>query len=336
LAIILARDGGALGSRRFRSAWTERIFSSFFCIAINDSQFTVQATCGGKMSATAFILMSALDEVDYGLIVLDSEFQAQFINRAFYRIWALPVLSDGSSYNFADILEHGRRTGAYITAPASVEDYVRQRKGRLRLRDGRVLKFKCKALPDGGRLMTFDDVSGFVRTAEQLRELASIDDLTKLPNRRQFLKSLEDEFAQAHRYDRPLSVLMIDVDRFKQINDQHGHPAGDELLRAMAERLRGSVRQTDLLGRLGGDEFAVALSNTDMPTALESAERLRREVANETFRILGARIQVTISVGVATRQAQYDRAARLMRLADQALYSAKSVGRNRVSAGPDG
>jgi diguanylate cyclase (GGDEF)-like protein len=231
------------------------------------------------MSATASILMSALDEVDYGLVVLDSEFQAQFINRAFYRIWALPALSDGGTCNFADIVEHGRRTGAYVTAPASVEDYVRQRKGRLRLSDGRVLKFKCKMLPGGGRLMTFDDVSGFVRTADQLRELASIDDLTKLPNRRQFLKSLEDEFARAQRYDRPLSVLMIDVDRFKQINDRHGHSAGDEVLRAVAGRLRGIVQQTDLLGRLGGDEFAVALSNIDMSSALEAAERLRCEIA---------------------------------------------------------
>jgi diguanylate cyclase (GGDEF)-like protein len=280
-------------------------------------------------------LHRALDQVDYGIVVLDGEFQAEFINRAFHRMWALPELSDGASYNFADIVEHGRRTGAYITAPASIEDYVRQRKGRLRLSDGRILKFECKSLPDGGRMMTFADISDLVRTADQLRELAAVDDLTKLPNRRQFLKSLENEFSRAQRHDRPLTVLMIDADDFKLINDRHGHFAGDEVLRTVADRLRGIVRQTDLLGRLGGEEFAVALTETDMPSALETAERLCCEIAVEPFQVAGSRIQVTVSVGVATRRARDDNAAQLLRLADKAMYLAKSGGRNRVLANLD-
>ena len=284
------------------------------------------------MSATASILMSVFDELEYGLVVLDKDFQARFINRAFHQMWTLPALPDGTTYNFADIVDHGRRTGAYITAPASVEDYVRQRKGRLRLSDGRILKFKCKALPDGGRMMTFDDISGFVRAADQLLELAAIDDLTKLPNRRQFLKSLEREFTRAQRYDRPLSVLMIDADDFKLINDRHGHFAGDEVLRAVADRLRAFARKTDLLGRLGGEEFAVALTETDMPSAVETAERLRREIAAEPFQVAAGKIQVTVSVGVATRRASDDNAAEVLLRADQAMYLAKSGGRNRVLA----
>ena len=284
------------------------------------------------MPAAAPMVMSVLDEVESGLVVLDKDFQAQFINRAFYQMWELPKLSDGSTYNFADIVEHGRRTGLYITAPGSVQDYVRQRKGRLRLSDGRILKFGCKALPDGGRLMTFDDISGFVRAAELLRELADVDELTKLPNRRQFLRSLEAEFARVQRYDRPLSVLMIDADDFKLINDRHGHFAGDEVLQALAIRLRGIVRQIDLLGRLGGEEFAVALMETDMPAALETAERLRREIAAEPFLVAAGKIQVTVSVGVATRRARDDNAAQLLSLADKAMYLAKTGGRNRVIA----
>jgi diguanylate cyclase (GGDEF)-like protein len=287
------------------------------------------------MPAAAPMVMSVLDEVESGLVVLDKDFQAQFINRAFYQMWELPELSDGSTYNFADIVEHGRRTGLYITAPGSIEDYVRQRKGRLRLSDGRILKFRCKALPGGGRLMTFDDISGFVRTAELLRDLAGIDELTKLPNRRQFLRSLETEFARVQRYDRPLSVLMIDADDFKLINDRHGHFAGDEVLQALAVRLRGIVRQIDLLGRLGGEEFAVALMETDMPAALETAERLRREIAAEPFQIAAGKIQVTVSVGVATRRAADDNAARLLSFADKAMYLAKTGGRNRVIANLD-
>jgi diguanylate cyclase (GGDEF)-like protein len=279
--------------------------------------------------------MSVLDEIESGLVVLDKDFQVQFINRAFYQMWELPVLSDGSTYNFADIVEHGRRTGLYITAPGSVQDYVRQRKGRLRLTDGRILKFACKALPDGGRLMSFDDISAFVRAAEQLRELAGVDELTKLPNRRQFLKSLETEFARVQRYDRPLSVLMIDADDFKLINDRHGHFAGDEVLQALAVRLRVIVRQIDLLGRLGGEEFAVALMETDMPAALETAERLRREIAAEPFQVAAGKIEVTVSVGVATRRGKDDNAAQLLSLADKAMYLAKTGGRNRVIANLD-
>ena len=208
------------------------------------------------MPAAAPMVMSVLDEVESGLVVLDKDFQAQFINRAFYQMWELPKLSDGGIYNFADVVEHGRRTGLYITAPGSVQDYVRQRKGRLRLSDGRILKFGCKALPDGGRLMTFDDISDFVRAAELLRELADVDELTKLPNRRQFLRSLETEFARVQRYDRPLSVLMIDADDFKRINDRYGHSAGDDVLRAMAKRCLGVVRESDIVG--GGPLWVMA------------------------------------------------------------------------------
>src|SRR5260370_8863195 len=115
--------------------------------------------------------MSVFDEVEYGLVVLDMEFQAQFINRAFHQMWALPALFDGTSYNFADIVEHGRRTGAYMTGPASVADYVRQRKCWLRLDDGRVLKFKCKAWPSGGRLIAFSDIAGAFRPPTHSRKL---------------------------------------------------------------------------------------------------------------------------------------------------------------------
>ena len=138
-------------------------------------------------SADSF-LKSALDEVEAGLIVVGQDFEVEFINRAFYRMWALPSLSDGDSYVLADIVEHGRRTGLYLTDPASLEDYVRLRRGQLRLADGRVLRFECKPLPGGRRMMTFTDISDLVHTADQLRDFATIDDLTRVSNRRQFLQ----------------------------------------------------------------------------------------------------------------------------------------------------
>jgi diguanylate cyclase (GGDEF)-like protein len=274
--------------------------------------------------------MSALDEVEYGVIVLNEAFEARFINRAVYRMWALPSPPDGAAYSFTDILEHGRQTGLYVTAPGSVEDYVRQRKGRLRLTDGRVVKFECKLLPSGGRVITFADISDVVRAEEQLKSLATIDELTKLPNRRHFLQSLERQFERAQHSDLPLSVLMIDADDFKLINDRHGHFVGDDVLKALAERLAGSIRRTDLLGRLGGEEFAAALVETTMTVAIETAERIRRRVEAEPFDAGDRRIWVTVSVGVATRQSKHDNAAELLLFADKALYAAKEAGRNRV------
>jgi diguanylate cyclase (GGDEF)-like protein len=286
-----------------------------------------------KSSGVHELLEIALDEIDCALIVLDEDFQAEFINRAFHRMWALPEVPAGKIYSFADILQHGRLTGLYFTDPASLEDYVREQRGRLRLTDGRVLKFECKPLPGGRHLMSFIDISEFVRTTDQLRDLASIDDLTKIPNRRQFLKSLEDEFGRTLRDDRCLSVLMIDADNFKAVNDQHGHAAGDEVLRVLALRIRAAIRQTDLVGRLGGEEFAVALKDTSKSAAMEIADRLRHDVAALPFQIMGRKISVTVSIGVVTRGLKTDNAAELLRLADEALYGAKNAGRNCVLAG---
>lgn len=116
----------------------------------------------------ATILMSALDEVEFDIVVLDSGLQTRFINHAFYRTWALPVLPPGASYNFGDIV-HGRQTGAYIFAPGSVADYVRQRKGRLRLSDGRILKFQCRAF--AGR-RPHDDLHGHLGPRSHRRPVA--------------------------------------------------------------------------------------------------------------------------------------------------------------------
>ncbi len=290
----------------------------------------------------ATVLTSALDEVGYGIVLLDKDMRARFINRAFHRMWALPPAPPGTKYDFTDLMEHGRKTGAYEIAPEAMADYVRKRIAlvrsgsqppvQLRLSDGRILKFECIAVPQGGRMLTYADISELVQTADQLRELATIDDLTKLLNRRQFLASFEDEFSRALRHDRPLSVLMIDADNFKPINDRHGHSVGDDVLRVIADRFRGSVRKGDILGRVGGEEFAAALTEIDMSGALKTAERLCREVAAEPFEVGDESLTITVSVGVAARRAQDTDPGELLRLADRALYVAKAAGRNCVSA----
>src|SRR5882724_573661 len=154
-------------------------------------------------------------------------------------------------------------------------------------------------------MITFDDITDLAQAADQLRVLATVDDLTKLLNRQHFLDSLKSEFSRAQRHGRPLSGLMIDADDFKRINDRHGHSAADDVLRSMAERCLGVVSKSDFVGRLGGEEFAIALSDTDMPDAFQTAERLCREVAAEPFTVDGDKLHVTVSIGVAARRAQH-------------------------------
>jgi diguanylate cyclase (GGDEF)-like protein len=291
------------------------------------------------MSDWAAVLMSALDEVEYGIVVLDKDFQARFVNRAFQHMWALPEHRPGVPYSSAEIVEHIRKIDIYDDGHATMSNVIEQREFirdghrppmQLRLADGRVLKFECKALSDGGRMLTYADISDLVHTADQMRELATLDDLTKLLNRRQFLASFGDELTRAQRHDRQMAVLMVDIDFFKRVNDRHGHSAGDEVLRGVAGRFHAAVRQGDIVGRVGGEEFAAVLVETDMPDAVQAAERVCRGVAARPFEAGEEKIPVTVSVGVAARQAKNTDTGELLRVADAALYAAKAAGRNRV------
>ncbi len=163
-------------------------------------------------------------------------------------------------------------------------------------------------------------------------EMAITDALTGLFNRRYMETHLGTLLEQAGSRGKPLSVLILDMDYFKSINDTHGHDAGDDVLREFALRIRKSIRNIDLACRYGGEEFVVVMPETDMAVATMVAERLRRRIASEPFPIQqGARkIEVTISIGIAALNDAQDGAANILKRADQALYRAKRDGRNRV------
>jgi len=139
---------------------------------------------------------------------------------------------------------------------------------------------------------------------------------------------------QAHARGKPLTVLVLDIDFFKAVNDTHGHDAGDDVLREFAVRLKKSIRGIDLACRLGGEEFVVVMPDTDMAVATMVAERLRRRIAADPFPIARGerKVEVTISIGLAALSGADDSAAHVLKRADQALYRAKRDGRNRVVA----
>jgi len=163
-------------------------------------------------------------------------------------------------------------------------------------------------------------------------ELAIFDPLTSLYNRRYMESHSISLVERAAEHGKSVSMLIIDIDHFKSINDTYGHSAGDEVLREFADRLRSCVRGIDLACRFGGEEFVVVMPDTDIGVASKVAERIRRRIAGEPFTVdRGARtIDVTISVGLASRHNQNDTAAVILQRADQALYRAKGAGRNRV------
>lgn len=168
----------------------------------------------------------------------------------------------------------------------------------------------------------------------QTIEMAVTDGLTGLHNRRYLDSHLQTLFDRAVARRRPLSVMITDLDRFKTINDAHGHDGGDDVLREFARRLRKNVRGIDLACRFGGEEFVVVMPDTDATVAENVAERIRAEIAQLPFAIghEGKAIEVTVSVGVSSVVNGADTVAALMKRADVALYEAKSGGRNRVVA----
>lgn len=166
---------------------------------------------------------------------------------------------------------------------------------------------------------------------EEIYRLTIIDALTGVHNKRYFMEFLGRELSCAVRYRRPMALLMVDIDHFKEINDKHGHLCGDYALRELSARVRAVVRKEDLFARYGGEEFAMVLLETGQEGSLPIAERLRQLVAEQPFQYEGQSFQVTVSIGVAAASGDdWLTTTELIRQADEKLYQAKHEGRNRV------
>jgi diguanylate cyclase (GGDEF)-like protein len=170
---------------------------------------------------------------------------------------------------------------------------------------------------------------------EDIYRLMTVDDLTQAFNRAYFQESLKRELSRALRYARSLSLALLDIDQFKEINDTHGHPAGDDILKAFVALVKGHIRQSDLLARYGGDEFAVILPEADADAARKFCEKLRALVAAYPFRCGETQAEVTTSIGLQSYNPAYGElsADQLVAAADKQLYDAKKAGRNRICSG---
>ena len=172
-----------------------------------------------------------------------------------------------------------------------------------------------------------------LETNKRLELLSITDGLTKLHNHRHFQDELARAFEESQRYQRPLSLAMIDIDFFKKFNDTHGHAVGDDVLKRAAELFRSSVRSTDLVARYGGEEFAVMMPETMLDDACAFAEKIRHLIETTPLNTQAGPLNVTVSLGVASvPQSRIESAKELIVAADKALYRAKKNGRNQVQA----
>ncbi len=192
-----------------------------------------------------------------------------------------------------------------------------------------------------GKIFTQEDLKIITTLADQaavainnarLYEMAVTDGLTKLYIRRHFMQRFDDEYKRASRYGHQLSLLMLDIDHFKRLNDTYGHQAGDKVLIEAAKIFRRMVRSTDIVGRYGGEEFCVLLPETPTKGAIAIADRLRKELESSSVYFSEIEIKVTISIGVSTFPRDADDPTELIRKADLALYRSKEEGRNRVTS----
>ena len=207
-------------------------------------------------------------------------------------------------------------------------------------RDGRRvwIYWTNRAITDSeGRIVEIlsvgNDITGRRHMEAELRRLATTDPLTGAFNRRRFFQKARQEFLRHRRYGHPLAVLLMDMDHFKKINDTHGHPVGDAVLKTFVQTCQGVFRVTDIFGRTGGEEFSAILPETDAANAVRVAERLRSRVGQNPVddgQNAGGSIRCTVSIGLTSLEEDDLTLESLIRRADQALYTAKRTGRNRV------
>ena len=221
------------------------------------------------------------------------------------------IVSTGKALLLRDL---GSTNGTYVNDDL-IDEHV--------LHDGDLVKI--------GRTILKFLSSGNIENAyyEEIYRLTTIDGLTQINNKRFFLESLDRELSRAKRYNRSLSLLMFDIDRFKSINDNYGHLAGDHVLKSLATLVKSKVRREDVFARYGGEEFTITLPENEAAGARAMAEKVRRLIGKARFKFEDIRIPVTVSVGGAV-SGEDDLAESLIKRADEKLYEAKNAGRNCV------
>ena len=293
------------------------------------------------------LLRTAVETINEAFVIFDSNDCLVFCNERYRQVYAESAHLMVPGVSFETLIRNSAKQGRYLTASGRVEEWVSERLEAHRASVGTPIMEKHangdtlhtveRRTPDGYIVGFRVDVTELQQAKQELQEkhdelerIARYDSLTKLPNRALLGERLEQALNQTRRRGQQLAVVFIDLDGFKAVNDTHGHEAGDHLLITLAERMKGALRDGDILARLGGDEFvAVLLDLADVDASAPMLNRLL-DAAARPFQFGQARLQVTASLGVTFYpQAQELEPDQLLRQADQAMYQAKQAGKSR-------
>ncbi len=291
-----------------------------------------------KKNETTLIAITE-NSPDY-IMILDDNYKIKFINHTLPDLrkeevigqsilnYTPPEYHDTSTHCIDKVLQTGE-PGNYETMYESadgVKQYFYVRISPLPDEDGRISRL----------VSTSTDITKRKQLEENLEYESTHDALTGLYNRREFEQRIEHEIKRAARYGHDLSLFMLDLDHFKNVNDTHGHKAGDIVLKEIATVLANLIRETDFVARYGGEEFVVALPETGFEKAFELAERIRQQIAIHGFKVkAGVELNITTSVGIASFPEHAKSWGSLYEAADKAMYSAKNSGRNCCMVTPD-
>jgi diguanylate cyclase (GGDEF)-like protein len=279
------------------------------------------------------LLHAVLDNMPHGVSMFDAQAKLVFCNRRYVEMYGLPVELVKPGCSFQGLLAHRQSARTFSGNPDQhlAELQSRVAEGNtfanvVALDDGRAFSIVNKPLADGGWLATHEDVTERRRAEQQIAHMARHDALTDLPNRVLLRERLEHELKRVKRGE-IVAMLCLDLDHFKSVNDTLGHPIGDELLKLVADRLRGCTREPDTIARLGGDEFAIIMTQLRQPSdATVLAQRIRASISRP-YQVDGHQIVSDISIGISIAPIDGSEPDQLLKNADMALYGAKADGR---------
>src|SRR5579872_181454 len=279
------------------------------------------------------LLHTVLENMSQGVLMFDADARLVFCNRRYIEMYALPADAAKAGSSLLDLLKHRLAARTFLGDP---EEYIAELLAKIAegntfhsvvtAGDGRAISVLNKPLADGGWLATHEDVTERRRAEERIAHMAGHDALTDLPNRVLLRERLEHELKRVKRGEN-LAVLCLDLDHFKSVNDTLGHPIGDELLKLVADRLRGCTREPDTIARLGGDEFAIIMTQMHQPGDAAALSRRIRDSIIKPYQVDGHQIITDISIGISIAPIDGVEPDQLLKNADMALSGAKGDGR---------
>jgi diguanylate cyclase (GGDEF)-like protein len=305
-----------------------------FLLKAQSKQFRRLVTSEQTLKSANLTVDAALNNMSQGLVMFDSSNRLVVCNQRYLEMYGLSPEIVRPGCTLRELLDHRAATGQFL--PDDPEQYIANIVAAAALGetftkitglpDGRIIAIVNHPTEDGGWVATHEDITEQKRAEQRITYAALHDPLTGLPNRRFFCEQLEDALKRVRRGEQ-LAVLYLDVDHLKRINDTLGHPIGDKLLKGVADRLRGCIRDIDLVARLSGDEFAIIQSSLRVPSDAAALAMRIREAIHMPFNLEDHQVTVDISVGISIVPADANTLNELLKTADIALYEAKHTGR---------